>query len=198
MAVRTSSQGKPTLEKQDEAIEHMLNSKPLVIFSVYTHLQVETLNKLGSEILGILDASMKEECIEPDFHQVYGKFWLWGIGAYEVVRTMTDKKTGAADCFSDRIKKPLAELKDSLADIRMPFAKQEIRGNKREIISNEASIACIDQKERDFAFSINNKPIWVRRLVAEFQEVFSSISRADVLIDLREAERPGKPTSAGR
>ena len=179
------------MEKQDETIEHMLNSTPLVIFSVYTHSQVETLNELGSEILGILDASMKEECIESDFHQIYGKFWLWVIGAYEVVRTMTDTKTGAADCFSDRIKMPLAELKDSLADIRMPFAKQEIRG-KNEIILNEASIAEFDLKKRDLAFSINNNSIWVRRSIAEFQAVFSSISRADVLNDLREAERPDK------
>ena len=177
------------MEKQDETIERMLNSAPLLIFSSYTHLQVETLNKLGSEILVILDASMKEDRIEPDFHQVYGKFWLWVIGAYEVVRTMTDQKTGAADCFSDRIKKPLAELKDSLADIRMPFAKQQIR-RKNEIISNEASIAEIDLKKRDLAFSINNNSIWVRRSIAEFQAVFSSISRADVLNDLREAERP--------
>ncbi len=65
------------MEEQDETIERMLNSTPLVIFSVYTHLQVETLNKLGGEILGILDASIKEEGIEPDFQQAYGKFWLW-------------------------------------------------------------------------------------------------------------------------
>ena len=179
------------MDKQDETIEHMLNSAPLVIFSVYTHLQVETLNKLGSEILGILDVSIKEKHIEPDLHQVYGKFWLWVIGAYEVVRTMTGKKTGAYNCFSDRIQKPLAELKDSLADIRMPFAKQQIRG-KNEIISNEASIAETDQKKRDFAFSINDNSIWVRSSIAKFQAVFSSISRADVLNDLREAERPDK------
>ena len=177
------------MDKQDETIEHMLNSAPLVIFSVYTHSQVETLNNRGSEILGILDVSIKEKHIELDFHQVYGKFWLWVIGAYEVVRTMTDNKTGAADCFSNRIKKPLAELKYSLADIRMPFAKQQIR-KKNDIISNEASIAKIDQKKRDIAFCINNKSIWVRSSITEFQAVFSSISSADVLNDLREAERP--------
>lgn len=179
------------MEKQDETIERMLNSTPLVIFSVYTHLQVEALNNLGGEILDILDTSIKEEGIEPDFQQAYGKFWFWVIGAYEVVRTMTDKKTGAADCFSDRIKKALGELKSSLADIRIPFAKQEIRG-KNEMISNEASIAEFDLKKRDLAFSINNNSIWVRRSIAEFQAVFSSISRADVLNDLREAERPDK------
>ena len=180
------------MDKQDETIEHMLNSAPLVIFSVYTHSQVETLNNLGSEILGILDVSIKEKHIELDFHQVYGKFWLWVIGAYEVVRTMTGKKTGADKCFSDRIQKSLAELKDSLADIRMPFAKQEIRGKNEKIISYEASIAKIDQKKRDFAFSINGNSIWVRSSIAKFQTVFSSISRADVLNDLREAERPDK------
>ncbi len=179
------------MEKQDEIIEHMRNSKPLVIFSVYTHLQAEALNKLGSEILGLLDASMNEDPDMLALTKTYGKFWLWVIGAYEVVRTMTDKKTGAADCFSDRIKKPLAKLKDSLAEIRIPFAKQQIR-YKNDIISNEASIAKIDQEKGDFAFSINNQSIWVRSSIAEFQAVFSSISRADVLNDLREAERPDK------
>ena len=175
------------MDHQDETIERMLNSSPLICFSVYTHIQVETLENLGNDLLEILDASIERDEVSEEFHQAYGKFWLWVLGAYDVVRTMTDDKTGAAHCFSNRIKVPLKQLKTKLAVIRIPFAKQEIRG-KKQFISGEASITRICLVDRDFSFDIDGQVISARKLVAEFQAVFSQITRSDVLKDLRSTE----------
>ena len=178
------------MNEQNKSVELMLNSYPLIGFSKYTHTQVKVLEKLGDDILEILDTSMKGNEIKGEWYPVYGKFWLWVLGAYEVVRTMTDTKTGAHDCFSERVKLLLAPLKVHLAEIRMPFAKQQIKG-KNQGISGETSIAVIDQLNSDFGFDIGDKRIFVRGLISEFQTVFSSISRSDVLNDLRDA----KPSS---
>ena len=65
----------------------------------------------------------------------YGQFWLWVVGAFEVVRTMA----GAKACFSQRVKDELGPLKKTLAFLRMPFAKQEYPGGGKKI-GTEASV----------------------------------------------------------
>ena len=172
----------------NEAIEGLLNANPLLAFSVYTHLQSEILDKLGTEILQILDASIKETHVEGvAFQEVYGKTWLWVLGTYEVVRTMTGNR--GAECFSDRTIRELEELKRELAHLRIPFAKQELKG-KSQVVSGEPSIAGINKAKRDFSFHINNRDIYMRPLIEKFRTVLSNISRTDVLKDLREAYQP--------
>jgi len=107
-------------------IEAILEKHPLVAFSVYTHIQVEVLKDLGATIRASLDTTMSEGHVQgPGFNKLYGEFWLWVIGVYEVVRTM-DQATGS---FSGRAGADIHAFKRRVAKLRMPFAKQEYSGS---------------------------------------------------------------------
>ena len=113
-------------------IEEMHNKNPLTVFSVYTDIQSRIVRGLGQEILASLEVGITPEdgtgkgvvCSGEVIDRCYGQFWLWILGAYEVVRTMSQ----AEQCFSPRVVIELKGLKKRLAILRMPFAKQELRG----------------------------------------------------------------------
>jgi hypothetical protein len=92
-----------TTQQDHEVIERFLYEKPLVIFSVYTTIQVDIINGIGNEILSDLDKIACEGRVSST--RLYGQFWLWVLGAYEVVRTMTNAMTGASNCFSEETQK---------------------------------------------------------------------------------------------
>ncbi|WP_172329572.1 hypothetical protein [Mangrovicoccus sp. HB161399] len=57
-----------------------------------------------------------------EFARYTGPFWLWILGAYEVLRTI-DRN---GECLSRDLRQKIAEEKRHVAQIRMPFAKQEL------------------------------------------------------------------------
>ena len=63
----------------------------------------------------------QEGIVDGDFNLAYGRIWLWILGAYEVVRTMCQARI----CFSEEYLAKLTTFKTAMADIRIPFAKQE-------------------------------------------------------------------------
>jgi hypothetical protein len=164
----------------DRAIEDLLESNPLLVFSCYTHGQVSHLIDKGEHNLQLLDQCFTEDSASASLNDSYHNFWLWLLGAYEVVRTMS----AADDCFDDELLQELQALKATLASLRMPFAKQEHRGRRRPI-GSEISIYTVSVQRRDFSFKIGSEFLWVRDIVQKFINTMSMISRHSVRKDLR-------------
>lgn len=173
-------------------IEKMLDEHPLIAFSFYTEVQAKVVLALGGDALGCLEAAMLSPPGETDglrldgqtVNKAYGMFWLWVLGAYEIVRTMCQAK----NCFSARTADELSDLKRNLGLLRMPFAKQELPG-KNKPVNAEPSIYDIQHSPADFFFEVNGQVISARELISGFDAVISGISRQDVLDGMRSAYR---------
>lgn len=118
------------------------------------------------------------------FDRAESLMWFWILGAYEVVRTMHQAK----QCFSERLVDDLGRLKKTLAVIRMPAAKMEKPGKKAAVPSNR-SPAGYDIENRDLLVGDpeESPDISARSVLSEFDRVFSSITKSDVLAHHREA-----------
>ena len=89
---------------------------PLSRFSLYTDMQAATIIELGERILNDMDNGLFRETkgSEPKgvdgtvFNKVYGLFWIWVLGSYEVVRTMTQAK----GCFSSECSQNLQQTEE--------------------------------------------------------------------------------------
>lgn len=168
----------------DPRIEEYLSKNPLIVFSVYTDTQYKIVQSLGQDIIRCLEETISvgeggipNVRLMGEFtNDAYAKFWLWILGAYEVVRTMSQAKT----CFTAEILKKLEELKQTLAFMRMPFAKQEPKGVKGAV-SAELSIWDISASPPDYRFRIDGQVFSVRELIGRFNEVLGSIKRDDIL-----------------
>lgn len=166
--------------------DDFLSENPEALFSVYTHCQVSTVLKMGDEIKTGLDAIfLKDGHIAGNVNEVYGKFWLWVLGAYEIIRTMTQ----ANDCFSEDAKDSLKRIKKPLSRLRIPFAKQELQGKKQRPIQNEASISSFDPLKRDMAFSVGNEVFWTRNLINDFSVLFKDLKVSDVVKNHRNSNK---------
>jgi len=163
-------------------IDEVLKMNPLLRFSVYTQAQVDAIKRLSAEIVELLDQSMSPGTVDgPGFQRIYGLFWLWVLGVYEIVRTMSEQK----NCFSEKLKTEIASFKATISLLRMPFAKQQFRGRKVPI-SNENSVYGFDTTKRDMSFNVEGTVVSVREIMQAFDEFIQSITASDVLSDLRE------------
>ena len=169
-------------------LDKMLHSNPLILFSVYTDIQSKTVRELGREVLESLDSGITPNpdiaggiiCSTEVTHRGYGQFWLWILAAYEVVRTMCQ----AEKCFSPHLAGELKELKQKLATLRIPFAKQELPGQKSPV-GGEPSIAGINLTPPDILFQVKGQVLSARTLISEFAAVFQGISRGDIVASHR-------------
>lgn len=163
-----------------DLVEQALNDEPLLGFSFYTASQIATLKSLSSEIVDMLDVSIsqgEDGSIRVErFTKLYGSFWLWVLGVFEVSRTMASAK----GCFSTAASERISEFKTRLVNLRAPFAKQQIAGRK-EAIRGEASVSGFDGNKKDFSFTVKGKEYWVRDLIHDFGVLIESIKREDVL-----------------
>jgi len=159
--------------------EQLLEREPLMAFSFYLSGRVLVLCDMADEIVSNLDQGFS---VEPANGGVIGRadmlMWFWLLGAYEVVRTMHQAK----QCFSERLAMDLQDLKKRLARARMPAAKMEKPGRRAPVSSNRSPSGW-DYNNRDL---LVNDPeelatVSARGLLAHFDQVFSSISRADVI-----------------
>jgi hypothetical protein len=121
-------------------------------------------------------------------NEVCGFFWLWVLGAYEVLRAMAER----ASCFDEEAAKKITSQKERLATIRMPFAKQEFRG-KGLPIDNENSVDGIDSEVRDISFLISGEEFYIKAFMQDVIDVLSSVSLDDVKCDFRDWVKPVKP-----
>ena len=167
--------------EQDHIIEKMLDDNPLILFSLYTDSQAKYLVKYGKKIIGVMDDGIGENRImENVLPEVYGMFWLWVLGAYEVVRTMSQH----AICFEKTIAADIHKVKKTLHRIRIPFAKQELPGfsrNNPNYIYDELSIHGIDDSKKDFTYKVLDREISTRDTILEFERFIHSIERRHIM-----------------
>lgn len=171
---------------KDNQIDQMLKSAPLVRFSIYTEIQTKTVLRLSEELINKLDTGFQQDKIDGTlFPQIYGLFWLWVLGAYEITRTMSEYNT----CFSGRLNERVARFKKSISVLRIPFAKQQFQGSKNRLINGEASVSSVDCERKDLMFKVKDSEIWMRPLLTDFERLVRSIQPEDVLKDLRAAHQ---------
>ena len=146
-------------------IEKLYREKPLALFSIYTQVQADYLVKQGNTLCDKLDGYDKDIV---DFNDTYGQFWLWVLGAYEVIRTLDQQ----SESFDPGFAKNLKEIKIFLAEVRMPFAKQEYRGNGGTIRGDLSVVGF----EQDMKFEIAGNPVSSREVIIQFTDFVESIS----------------------
>ncbi len=172
----------------EENFSEFLKREPLAKFSVYTQIQIQHLWTLSSEVNRLMDSSIRDRMFymgeENNLGRVYGDFWLWVLGAYEVTRTMSHYPT----CFSSRFSAEILAFKKQIAALRMPFAKLQFQGSN-EPINSEASIYSMDMENRDLCFRINGTAFSVRTLMRDFERITKEVRPEDVLHDLRQAPK---------
>ncbi len=162
-----------------------LQENPVLNFSIYSSLQIETIRDLGETIIEQFDKMIREpNIVDMSEGNPYGKIWLWIIGAFEIVRTMSDEKWKGSweeDTFSR-----ILNYKQKLAELRVPFAKQEKRNKKKVPFQNEPSIYGIDHKDKSYLFEARGTTYSIRMLILEFDELIRGISLSDINHDMRE------------
>jgi hypothetical protein len=168
----------------EESFAAFLTRKPLVRFSVYSHIQAQTLQDLSEEITSLIEGSIKDGKFAEgsNIQLIYGRFWLWVLGAYEVTRTMSEYHT----CFSGTLNVRVSRFKSQISMLRMPFAKLQFKGSDKPI-NGEASIYNIDIDAKDFVFQINDNKFTMRGLMNDFASLVTGIRPEEVLRDLRDA-----------
>lgn len=159
--------------------EQIVERDPVMAFSHYLSGRVHLLLALKEEILDHLESGFSGKHVDGGrVGRAESLMWLWILGAYEVVRTMCQAK----GCFSDSMFSELALLKKTLSAARMPAAKMEKVGKKKPVNSNRSPSGW-DVVTRDlFVNDPDEKPdISARFMLAEFDRVFSSMTKHDVL-----------------
>jgi len=154
--------------------------EPLIAFSHYLSGRVNVLCSFADEILENLDKGFSGQCVDGGrIERAESLMWFWLLGAYEVVRTMHQAKA----CFSDRVVDELSSLKKILATVRMPAAKMEKPGKKKAAVTSNRSPTGWDVENRDLLVNDpeENPDISARWMLSEFDRVFSSITKSDVL-----------------
>ena len=157
--------------------EEFLDKNPLARFSYYLNGRVWVLSEVQKEILDILDSSVIDNIlIHERMSRAEMLFWLWTLGAYEVIRTMHQVK----DCFAERIHLELFQLKKTLAIVRMPSAKMEKAGKKIPITSNR-SASGFEFKTKDLIVGDPEDSKLARNLLTEFSCFIASLKKSDIL-----------------
>lgn len=189
------------LDNESPEINQIINEEPLLVFSIYTNSQSKFIRKLGGELLQCLDTLIIETSDNgmlirdgQKLSFVYDYFWLWTLGAFEIVRTM-DR---AQACFSQPLRQDLKHLKGSLSLLRTPFAKQEPSGDRDTAIYGDNSMYSFKHSPPDILFFTKGQEVSTRKLIEQFENVFKHIRRSDVLADHRSTYKKisAAPTSA--
>lgn len=168
----------------DPTWEQLVEREPLTAFSHYLSGRVNVLCAFADEIIENLDKGFEGECVDGGrVERAESLMWFWLLGAYEVVRTMHEAKI----CFNERLIQELSSLKKTLATVRMPAAKMEKPGKKpgkkAVAVTSNRSPTGWDVKNRDLLVNDpeESPDISARWILSEFDRVFSSIIKSDVL-----------------
>jgi len=154
-------------------LDKLLKQNPLCRFSFYTYGQVQTLKRVGEEILRNTESWGSGEVIR-DFEKNYDLFWLWMLGAYEVVRTMDENRI----CFIQEVHPKIRELKNLLAELRIPFAKQQLKGSGKAPIYAELSVVGF---RGGLVFSVKSVEYNSREIIRQFFAFVDSFKFEDIL-----------------
>jgi len=102
--------------------------------------------------------------------------WFWTLGAYEIVRTMSQTK----DCFSDDTNSKINLLKQELAIARIPSTKMEKKGKKIPVNSNR-NFDGWDIGKKDLIIGDPEFPKSARELFLLYDKTMSSLTKIDIL-----------------
>ncbi len=173
--------------------EQIVERDPLMAFSHYLSGRVHVLIDLSDEIQKDLDQGLTADFVDGGkVGHAEGLMWLWILGAYEVVRTICQAKI----CFSSNAHEQFMTLKKKLAVVRMPAAKMEKLGKKHPVSSNR-SPADWDIQTRDlFIGDPLDQTTSARSLLVEFEHVFVSLTKEDVLARHEESYLKGQDDGA--
>jgi hypothetical protein len=152
---------------------------PLITFSHYLSGRVNVLSSFADEIIENLDIGFSGQSVDnARIQRADSLMWFWLLGAYEVVRTMHQART----CFSEKLVHDLSGLKKTLATVRMPAANMEKPGKRAPVTSNRSPSGW-DIANRDLLVNDpeQNPDISARWILSEFDRVYSSITKNDVL-----------------
>lgn len=164
-------------------MENFDHKHPLWQFSPYLWGRVRVLMILAQDIRNELDGAFSSTLQMDKLGRAEANLWLWCLGSYEMVRTMTQAQ--ALSCFSSRVQEALKELKRELEEVRMPAAKMELkkpRGSRfgRPVTSNRAP-AAINAELSDLLVGNPDNLVSGRALLTNFENVFYSIEPQDIV-----------------
>ncbi len=163
----------------------MFEREPLMAFSFYLSGRNNVLLSISDEIIDNLDNGFLGQTIKSDLiGNASTSLWLWTLGAYEVVRTISQAK----ECFSDSFNQKIADLKKELAKARMPSAKMEKQGQKIPVNSNRSPDGW-NIENKDLLTGDPEDPVSGRQLIKTYDETMSSLTIKDVLKHHRDSYR---------
>ena len=157
----------------------MIERDPLISFSWYISGRKNVLLKIADEIKKNLEEGFTGSGFDGRFiDRAEALLWLWVLGAYEVIRTMSQ----ARECFADRLHDDLASLKKILENARMPAAKMEKRGKKIPV-SSDRSPASFDYEAKDLLIGDpeDEDMISGRLLLQQFEDFIAEIMPEDII-----------------
>ena len=175
----------------DPTIEKMLSDNPLLLFSEYSQVQLQSLRLVREELRDLKPVEASNGTWNGgNFERYYSFFWLWVLGAYECLRTMDQHRV----CFSQRVQMKVTELKKKVAILRMPFAKQELQGEittgpkaKPTKFHGESSVIGV---RNGYVFEVAGQEIESEVLMDDVLGFLTSIDRKDILQEMP-VTRPG-------
>ena len=166
----------------DEAVQKMLSENPLLLFSVYTQAQVQDLSLVRRELSSIKPKKRGDgSYFASDFGKYYALFWLWVLGAYEVLRTMSENE----DCFDKATAKEISEQKRKIAKLRMPFAKQQLCGENRkngptQFYAENSAVGV----GTGYIFEVGDEVFDSETMMDQLLDFFSGIKRDQILKEI--------------
>jgi hypothetical protein len=161
--------------------ERVIEREPMILFSWYLSGRKNVLLTIANEIIENLDGAFADSVIDGGkLDSAESLFWLWTLGAYEVVRTMCQVKS----CFSEKASDELVQLKKTLSTIRMPAAKMEKPGKRVPVTSNR-SPAEWDLQNKDLLVGDpeSEAGFSARAALKSFDTLFASLTANDILAD---------------
>ncbi len=157
--------------------EEILEREPLMAFSFYLSGRNNVLLSLSDEIIDNLDSNFSSKPVKSGtIEQSETQIWLWVLGAYEVIRTISQAK----ECFTEEFNNKITKLKKELVIARMPSAKMEKTGKKVPVNSNR-SPAGWNIENKDLLIGDPEKPISARKLLENYDETLTSLTPAYIL-----------------
>ncbi len=165
----------------DELAKRFANDNPLATFSIYTQAQYDALERTRDQLRSYCPLVGADGIVSAAaFREYYDLFWLWTLGAYEVLRTMA----AHPGCFSGEAFSRILSLKMQAANLRVPFAKQELRGQKRGAANRFYSENSIKGVENGLTFVINDQHIESEQFMDEVLRGMRAIQPEDIVKEM--------------
>ncbi|NII28110.1 hypothetical protein HB364_23710 [Pseudoflavitalea sp. X16] len=158
--------------------EERLEREPLLAFSFYLSGKNNILLSLSDTIIEQLNEGFKDprNLNINLIGEASTSFWFWSLGAYEVVRTISQAK----DCFSTTFLDKINILKKQLSIVRMPSAKMEEQGRKKPVNSNRSPDDW-NIESKDLLVGSPDNPLSARELIELYDQTLCSLTPSDVV-----------------